>query len=285
MQEDQELNVSWVWGQPELHGEPVVRASRPETEKILWYYKHPSRFLIISRHFMESETEMFSYVYSQWHWDVWSRIKLHAGPPHPAGRLLHQLPLAFFWVAFHFLGRGSLVGRDRPFPLASVRLLCSLGCQHAANPIPRLFLLWAFPFLSVEEEFQEKYQKPHSQGDVISPLLLSQFPKPVDEVGVGGEGKSGGEWGWVVGRVRGWAGGWVSAVLLWKLDKPRVTCFYSVPCPMLPITYPWAFPPPPFHVAYIFPICNSELRLLFSFKHSPLMTWCRKSPHCAGSWV
>lgn len=139
-QEDQEMKVPWVWGQRELHGEPVVRACHPETEKTLCYYRHPSSILIISTHFTESETEMFSYVYSHGPGMQW-RIKLRIqAQPHLAGRLLHQLPLAFLWVAFLFLGRSSLVGWDRPFPLASGRRLCSLGCQHAAKPISRLSL-------------------------------------------------------------------------------------------------------------------------------------------------
>lgn len=93
-------------------------------------------------------------------------------------------------------------------------------CRRGSAPLAASMLPIPFPgfSFSVEEEFQEKYQKPHSQGDVISALLLLQFPKPLDEVGVGG-GRSWGEWGWEVGREGvGWGLG--------------------VSCPVPPTTYP-----------------------------------------------
>lgn len=140
-QEDQEMKVPWVWGQRELHGEPVVRACHPETEKTLCYYRHPSRILIISTHFTSLKLRCFlMYILMALGCSEGLNCTRRQAHPHLAGRLLHQLPLAFLWVAFHFLGRSSLVDWDRPFPLASGRHLCSLGCQHAAKPISRLSL-------------------------------------------------------------------------------------------------------------------------------------------------
>lgn len=120
--------------------------------------------------------------------------------PHLAGRLLHQLPLAFFWVAFHFLGRGSLVGRDRPFPLASVRL--PARCQSHSQAFPSLGISLSLRRRGIPREI------PEATFSGWRHLSIAPFTIPKASGwggGVGGGGKSGGEWGWVVGRERvGW---------------------------------------------------------------------------------
>lgn len=153
---------------------------------------------------------MFSYAYSHCI-GIRSRVKLCTQAHlHLAGRLLHCIPSR----GILFPGAVLIGGVRLPlyFGKCQAPLLPWLPacCQSHFQAFPSLGIY--FLFLSVEKEFQEKYQKPHSQYYISVPFFLSQSPKQVAEVGDGGSK------GWEAGWESDCDGGWVSAVLLWKLE-------------------------------------------------------------------